>query len=86
MGVSVPGARAVYHGLIRPHRIEHLTKFKKKQAAFIKSGKDGAEEAVQKVVQKAPAPGNQNWKREILEGRKKKRDDLGPHGGHKSGP
>jgi len=50
--------------------IEHIGKFKKKQAALVKAGKDGVEDATQNVVKKVHVPtSNSSWRREILEGR-----------------
>ena len=55
-------------------RIEHLAKFKKKQAKLIQNGKESVAEVAKNVVQTVNAlrDGDEScsWKREILEGKK----------------
>ena len=55
------------------YRIEHLAKFKKKQADVLKRTKQGTIDTAQQVVDVTFARKHDNdtsWKREILEGRK----------------
>lgn len=75
--------------LFQPHislltitSIEHLTKFKKKQAAVVKKGKSKIGETASETVHAVTKPNEtvRTWKREALEGRKRdtEHDDEQP--------
>ena len=51
--------------------IEHLTRFKKKQAALLKEGKDIINDVVNETTQVVTKPGEKvhEWKHNILRGR-----------------
>lgn len=57
------------------YRIEHIAKFKKKQAKILQTAKKEAADSAKRVVEVLPRRTlneDASWKREILEGRKRR--------------